>query len=291
MTQPTHIASNDLTLAARIAGDNTKPGLILLHGWPQTSLAWEGVLPELGRDNFALAFDLPGVGSSNDASPSAEKAALAYSILTAAENAGAKSIIICGYDVGGMIAYAAARDFGARIEGAVVMNTVIPGLEPWEKVIADPRIWHFAFHNVPNLPELLVAGHERKYFDFFYDFMAANKESLPNDRRDAYARGYARPKALKAGFDWYRAFEADAKHNRQYKVAETPILYLRGDADGRTPDDYVKGIVQAGAKHVETGVLPKSGEYAPEEAPGALIEALRRFRKNCAAIREGSRRR
>jgi hypothetical protein len=35
-----------------------------------------------------------------------------------------------------------------------------------------------------------------------------------------------------------------------------------------------------GVVSLESGVLPKSGEYAPEEAPGALVEALRRFRRS-----------
>ena len=43
-----------LTLACRKAGEPTDPCLVLLHGWPQTGLAWEGVLPELGRDSYAL---------------------------------------------------------------------------------------------------------------------------------------------------------------------------------------------------------------------------------------------
>ena len=44
---------------------------------------------------------------------------------------------------------------------------VAPGVEPWTKVQANPYIWHFAFHSIPVLPETLVAGRERPYFDYF----------------------------------------------------------------------------------------------------------------------------
>jgi pimeloyl-ACP methyl ester carboxylesterase len=270
-----------LTLAYRKAGKASDPCLVLLHGWPQTGLAWESVLPELGRDSYALAFDLPGVGDSRGAPASAEKTVIADVVLRAAEAAGGKSIIVAGYDVGGMVAFACARDHATRIDGAVVMNTVIPGLDPWQKILADPRIWHFAFHLIPNLPETLVAGHERAYFDFFYDIMASDPQNLPAARRDAYARGYAMRNALQAGFDWYRAMPRDAEHNSQRKEIRTPMLYLRGDADGRSPDDYVPGIRAAGAMNLASGVLPNSGEYAPEEAAQALIAALRRFRSTC----------
>lgn len=55
------------------------------------------------------------------------------------------------------------------------MNTVIPGVAPWSRLVAEPRIWHFAFHSIPQLPELLVSGRERAYFDYFYDLLAGDK--------------------------------------------------------------------------------------------------------------------
>lgn len=274
------IEVGEMTLACRKAGKASDPCLVLLHGWPQTGLAWESVLPQLGRDSYVLAFDLPGVGDSRGAPASAEKTVIADIVLRAAEAAGGKSIVVVGYDVGGMIAFASARDHAARIAGAVVMNTVIPGLDPWKKILADPRIWHFAFHLIPELPETVVTGHERAYFDFFYNVMAKDPQNLPDARRDAYARGYARREALKAGFDWYRALPKDAEHNGRRRDMVTPMLYLRGDADGRSPDDYTPGIRDAGVVNLESGVLPDSGEYAPEEAPQALVEALRRFRRS-----------
>jgi pimeloyl-ACP methyl ester carboxylesterase len=274
------IEVSGLTLACRKAGRSSDPCLVLLHGWPQTGLAWEGVLAELGKESYALAFDLPDVGDSRGAPRSAGKAELADIILQGAEAAGGKSIIVVGYDVGGMIAFACARDHGARIDGSVVMNTVIPGLDPWAKILSDPRIWHFAFHQIPELPETLVAGHERAYFDFFYNVMASDPKRLPDARRDAYAKGYARRAALKAGFDWYRTMPRDAEHNAERTDIKTPMLYLRGEADaGRNMPEYVAGLKNAGVVNLESGVLPDSGEYAPEEAPGALVEALRRFRR------------
>jgi pimeloyl-ACP methyl ester carboxylesterase len=276
------VALGGLSLAVRKAGNDGKPCFVLLHGWPQTSLAWEHVLSHLGRDHYALAFDLPGVGDSEGSPASAEKSVLADIILTAAEQSGGKDIVVAGYDVGGMIAFASARDHGARIMGAVVVNTVIPGLDPWSKVLADPRIFHFALHNVPELPERLVSGRERAYFDFFYDIMAADPKHLREAARAAYAAGYEKPEALKAGFDWYRAMTKDAEHNARRTDIGTPILYLRGDAGPASAplEDYAEGLRQAGVRRLETGTLPHCGEYAPEEAPGELVAHLRRFRRS-----------
>jgi pimeloyl-ACP methyl ester carboxylesterase len=275
------VEMKDLSLGVLTAGDPAQPALVLLHGWPQCKQVYDQVIDALGEDYYVLAFDLPAIGASRGAPPSAEKTVLADIALRAAEQAGARSILVAGFDVGGMIAFAAARDHAERIVGAVVMNTVLPGIDPWAKVLADPRIWHFAFHAIPDLPETLVSGHERRYFDFFVDVLAGRREALTDTYRSAFAKAYERPEALKAGFDWYRAMPADAQHNSRARQIRTPLLYLRGDADGRTPDDYVAGLKKAGALNVASGVLPDSGELAPLEVPQAFMQVLLAFAERC----------
>lgn len=288
MAQSDHVTFNGLRLSCRKAGRSSLPCLVLLHGWPQTGLAWAAILDELGKDHYALAFDLPGIGDSRGVPPSAEKTVLAGVMLSAAERLGGRDIIVAGYDVGGMIAFAAARDHALRIKGAVVMNTAIPGLHPWTRILSDPRIFHFALHNIRDLPETLVQGRERKYFDFFYDAMAADPKKLSSEDRAAYARGYSRSEALKAGFDWYRAMAKDAVHNGQPASFSVPMLYLRGDGGAAASglEDYVQGLRQAGVSDLTTGTLRHCGEYAPEEAPRELITALRDFRHRIQSERE-----
>ena len=109
-----------LTLAYRDAGNHDNPALILLHGWPHSSALYAGVLDELARDSWVLAFDLPGIGESLGTPPSGEKTVLADILLSAAETLGARSILVSGIDCGGMIAYSAARDHAHRIVGATV---------------------------------------------------------------------------------------------------------------------------------------------------------------------------
>jgi pimeloyl-ACP methyl ester carboxylesterase len=264
-----------------MAGDPARPAIVLLHGWPQSRRLFDRVIDQLATDFFTIAFDLPEIGDSRGAPHSAEKTVLADVVLHAAEKAGAKSILIAGLDVGGMIAFAAARDHARRIVGAVVMNTVIPGLDPWARLLSEPQIWHFAFHQIPQLPERLVNGRERAYFDFFYDVLSGYPDALPEEHRAAYTQAYLRPEALRAGFDWYRAMEADARRNAVAKRMTTPILYLRGDADGRSVGDYVRGLRAAGAQRVSKLVIPHSGEFTPVDAPDALARALRDFSRSC----------
>ena len=276
------IAFEGLSLGVLSAGSPTQPGLVLLHGWPHNNRLYDSVIEPLAEAHHVLAFDLPAIGSSRGNPPSAEKTVLAHIVLGAAERAGLKSIVIAGIDVGGMIAYAAARDHGERIRGAIVINTVIPGIDPWEKILADPRIWHFAFHNIAQLPEHLVHGRQRAYFDYFTRMLAGHAEAIDEAHRSTFAAAYQSHGALKAGFDWYRSMAADAQHNSRACTIRTPMLYLRGDADGRKPDDYLPGLKAAGAVAVEGRTLKHCGEFAPLEAPQAFIEAVRDFARSCA---------
>jgi pimeloyl-ACP methyl ester carboxylesterase len=275
------IETDGLSLGLLSAGKPAKRSLVLLHGWPQSKEVYDRVVDGLADDHFVLAFDLPAIGDSRGAPRSAEKKDLAHVVLGAAERCGARSPIVAGFDVGGMIAYAAARDHAHRVSGAIVMNTIIPGIDPWSKVLTDPRIWHFAFHATPALPELLVAGHQRAYFDFFVDFLAGRKDTITERHRATFAKAYERPDALRAGFDWYRAMPADAERNGQPKQIQTPMLYLRGDVDGGSPDDYVRGLREKGAKHLSGAVLHDSGEFAPLEVPEAFMREVVSFAKAC----------
>lgn len=271
------VSVGPLALSANIAGSKDHSALCLLHGWPQTRSIYDGVLDELAGDFHVLAFDLPSIGGSRGMPSAADKSTLADVMLSACEAAGARSPVMAGVDIGGMIAFAAARDHGSRTKAAIVMNTVIPGIEPWSKVVTDPRIWHFAFHSLPRLPELLVQGHQREYFDFFTDVLTRRPERISSALRDEFARAYARPESLQAGFDWYRALEVDAKRNAARQAIETPLLYLRGDADPRSIDDYVAGFKAAGVQQLQSAVVEDSGELLMLEAPEQFTQLVREF--------------
>ena len=277
MTQQISIAAGPLALSALRAGSPDDPAIVLLHGWPLSSAIWEPVIDALARDHFVLAFDLPGIGQSQGSSPPVLKTEIADMVITAALAAGAHDMIVAGVDVGGMIAFAAARDHGDRIAAVVIMNTIIPGIDPWQETLANPQIWHFAFHQLPDLPETLVRGHERKYFDFFLDFLAGDKSKIDEKLRRKLVEAYSTPQALKVGFDWYRAMPKDAEHNALATTIETPILYLRGDADGRKIDPYLAGLRKSGAKQVTGKLIADSGELLSVEAPDALVAALNEF--------------
>lgn len=221
------------------AGLAHETAVLFLHGWPEDWSAWAPVLEIAGKHLHAFAIDLPGIGRSIVTNPPATTRDIAGMLHHVATAIGLGKFVIVGHDIGGQVAYAYLRRYAAEISAAAIMDVVIPGIPPWEDVVRNPSIWHFGFHAVPRLPELLVSGKEYAYFDFFYEALARHADRISPQTRAGYAEAYSKPEALRAGFDWYRAFSEDAIQNKAEKtraLVETPVLYIRGEHE---PGDTV----------------------------------------------------
>jgi pimeloyl-ACP methyl ester carboxylesterase len=260
------------------AGDAHAPPFLFLHGWPESWRAWQPVMALASRQVRAIAIDLPGIGESTGDATDGSKRQLADKVHELISKMGLRDVTLVGQDIGAMIVYAYVRGH-EDIRRAVIMDVVVPGVEPWEAVIHNPHIWHFALHAVASLPERLVAGRQADYFRFFYDTLSCDASKITPKARAAYAEAYASEAALHAGFNWYRAFTEDAKDNQRTSGREltTPLLYVRGDHESGKIADYVDGLTAAGARSLEHVVIPSAGHFTQEEAPDATWRAIGRF--------------
>ena len=182
-----------------------------------------------------------------------------------------------------MIVYAYLHAYPETLQRAVIMNVVIPGLEPWSDVVRNPHIWHFAFHAIPTLPETLVTGRLAAYFAYFYDQLAG-PVGVSRAVRDTYAQAYARPEALHTGFEWYRAFAQDEQANRgsTSDPVQTPVLYVPGEHEVGDLERYLNGLRSGGLRNVQGHVVPGSGHFLADEQPEALLALLRGLMEHSA---------
>jgi pimeloyl-ACP methyl ester carboxylesterase len=260
------------------AGHEHPDTLVLLHGWPEDWTEWRQIMDQACKTHHVIAFDLPGVGESHGTARGGEKATIADTIHQVVQALKLSQYTIVGHDAGAMVAYAYLRKFSAEIKAAVLISSVIPGVEPWSKVLANPHIWHFAFHSTLTLPETLIMGHQRVYFDHFFDILTVDHSAIDDTARNYHASAYQSPEALQAGFDWYRAFSKDAETNSQNKTKiDVPLLYLRGEFEGGNMDEYVHGFHDVGFELITTSRIPGSGHFTPEENPEAVWMEIVKF--------------
>lgn len=252
--------------------------IVLLHGWPQDWSSFSQVMIRAAKTNRVIAIDLPGVGQSITPLADGRKRTIAQTLHGALKKLDLRNVVLVGHDIGGQVVYAYLCEYPGDPACAVIMDVVIPGLEPWERVLRNPHIWHFAFHAIPNLPETLVEGRQADYFAWFFDAIAARPGAISDAARARYAAAYARTSALRTGFDWYRAFAQDARDNTaNVQPLPTPMLYLRGDHESGNIGLYVAGLRAGGFTNVQPAVIADCGHFAPEEQPEAVWACIRQF--------------
>jgi len=263
------------------AGPETGPAVVFLHGWPQDWRAFSSLMALAAPELYAIAIDLPGIGESRVTGAPGDKRGIATIVRSVMTELGLTDVTLVGHDAGGQVVFAFLTSFPNDLRRAVIMDVVIPGISPWDEVLRNPQIWHFAFHSIPQLPETLVHGKEGPYFDFFFDAISGRPDAILREARAAYAEAYSTPAALSTGFDWFRAFPEDARVNAAFASSPdriaTPLLYLRGEREGGTLETYLDGLRAAGIEHVEGDLIPAAGHFAPEEEPAAVWARIASF--------------
>lgn len=269
------VAVNGTTLHYLLAGKGRETPVVLLHGYTQTSHMWRPLMAQLAERRVVIAPDLRGAGLSARPMGGYDKKTMAQDVHALVQSLGYPSVKIVGHGVGLMVAYAYAAQYQDDVESVVLMDSFLPGIGDWRKTRLLHEQWHSHFH--VSMPLQLVEGRERIYFDHFWnDFAADPERSLSEQDRQLYTLAYAQPGGMRAGLEYFRAFEQDALDFAEFARTKlsVPMLVLAGEKasgdallrQGRLVAISVRGIVIRG-----------SGHWIMEEAPQQTVRALTDF--------------
>src|SRR5712691_200637 len=246
--------------------------VVLLHGYAETGHMWLPIMPLLAEHHTVIVPDLRGAGDSSKPDSGYDKKNMAVDIHDLTVSLGFNRVKVVGHDIGLMVAYAYAAQFPQATERLVLMDAFLPGIGDWKSVWLMRDMWHFHFYG--EVPLALVKGRERTYFEHFWnDFAADPKHSILEADRRLYAKAYAQPGGMRAGFEYFRNFERDAKDFAQLSATPLPmpVLVLTGEkASGNFLIEQTKLV----ATHVDGVVVTNSGHWLMEEAPNAVIPAI-----------------
>jgi pimeloyl-ACP methyl ester carboxylesterase len=269
-----HFANANGTRLRYLVGGKGSP-VVLLHGYAQTSHMWNPVVPLLATNHTVIVPDLRGAGGSSKPESGYDKKNMAVDIHDLVTSLGFNRVSIVGHDIGLMVAYAYAAQFPQETERLVLMDAFLPGIGDWKNVWLMRDLWHFHFYG--EVPLALVKGRERTYFEHFWNDFAANpKQSIPEADRRLYAKAYAQPGGMRAGFEYFRNFERDAKDFAELgaKPLPMPVLVLTGE---KASGNFLIEQVRLVATNVHGQIIPGSGHWLMEEAPNRVIPMLVEF--------------
>jgi len=267
------IAANGTKLFVRVGGAG--PAVVLLHGYGETGDMWVPLARDLVRDHTVVVPDLRGMGLSAKPASGYDKKTQGRDIAGILDALNIERAALVTHDIGNMVGYAFAAQYRNRVARLVLIDAPLPGVGPWEDILKNPLLWHFRFGG-PDM-ERLVAGRERIYLDRFWNEFSANPSRFSEAARRHYAKLYARPGAMHAGFAQFAAFDQDAIDNKAFLAAGklgVPVLALGGEKSfGLT----MAAVMRFAASNVEEDVVPDSGHWIMEENPRATVALVRAF--------------
>ena len=249
--------------------------VVMLHGYAQTSHMWNPVMPLLAKTYTVIVTDLRGAGDSSKPESGYDKKNMAVDIHDLVKSLGFNRASVVGHDIGLMVAYAYAAQFPQETDRLVLMDAFLPGIGDWKNVWLMRDLWHFHFHG--EVPLALVKGRERTYFEHFWnDFAADRKRSVSEADRRVYAKAYAQPNGMRAGFEYFKNFERDAKDFAELGATplSMPVLVLGGEKSG---GEFLIAQARLVASNVQGKIISGSGHWLMDEAPQATIPALTTF--------------
>jgi pimeloyl-ACP methyl ester carboxylesterase len=267
------IAANGTKLHVRVGG--TGPAVVLLHGYGETGDMWVPLANDLERDRTVIVPDLRGMGLSAKPASGYDKKTQGHDVAGILDALKIERVALVTHDIGNMVGYAFAAQYRYRLTRFVLIDAPLPGVGPWEEILKNPLLWHFRFGG-PDM-ERLVAGRERIYLDRFWNEFSATPKRFSETARRHYAKLYARPGAMHAGFAQFAAFDQDAVDNKTFVAAgklDVPVLALGGEKSFGTT---MAAVMRFAANDVEEGVIPDAGHWVMEENPSATIAVVRAF--------------
>jgi haloacetate dehalogenase len=285
-----HVPAGETNIFVRKAGSG--PPLLLLHGFPQTSLMWRSIAPLLARDFTVVCADLRGYGQSG-CPPSApdhapySKRAMAQDMASVMEQLGFPRFSVAGHDRGGRVAYRMALDHPGRVDRLAVLD-VLPTATAWDH--ADARLalafWPWSLLAQPEpLPERLVAAAPDAIIDNALGEWGSSAAVFPPEVRAAYVEALGDPVHIHAICEEYRAAATlDREHDRADLAAgrriACPLLALWSARGGlQSWYDALGGLLalwRAWACDVR-GHSIDGGHFFPEECPEQTAGAMASF--------------
>lgn len=271
---------NGLRLHYRSSGKG--PTVLLMHGWLGTSYTWRYVAPQLVDAGFRVVCpDMRGYGDSDKPDAGYDGLTLVEDMRQLLPQANASGPVhVVGWDMGALPSYLFAAHFPEEVASMTYLDEPLPSVN-LHQLSAFTRenyggYWHFGFNHATDLPELLIQGHERAFFNYLYGLMLYNPQAISEADKDEYLRTYAAAGGIRGSNGWYRELLTTTDQFAE-TIGKGKLMMPVMGYGGQYGTPFTKDQLAVISDNVQGGVIPNCGHLIAEEAPDTLAQKLIAF--------------
>jgi pimeloyl-ACP methyl ester carboxylesterase len=238
--------------------------LLLLHGFPLSSAAWDPLRPTLAEVARLVTPDLRGFGGSDKPVGGYGMSELAEDAAALAEALGLERFILGGHSMGGYVALRLAETLAGRLAGLILIDTR-----------ADADSAEALARRDAALATIARDGGAR-YLDGFVPNLLSpsTRERAPRLLAELRAIAAAVPDHVLAGCQ--RGMRERPDSSGLLPRLDVPALVLVGGEDAITPPDVARAMASA-LPQATLAVIPGAGHTPSVERPIPTAEALAGF--------------
>ena len=265
--------------------------LLLRHGTPKNHYYWYKLIPLLTKHFTVVAPDLRGFGYTDK--PPAEEG---YDALTNAHDVAAlmaglghDAYHVHGEDRGAEFAYALAATYRDRVKTLSFCEMLLSGegLEEWsnftpQNISAQFRqqgvwVWHIPFFWIPHLPEMLITGREREFWEFWIKAETWNPNAISDEAISEWINCLKAPGGLRGCLETYRAGLKNARINQDLKQQKLTLPIMTVGAPeffGPLVEEQMLKVAEAVER---SAIFDECGHSLSLEAEDRMATMLRDF--------------
>lgn len=236
MIEHRYVATNGIHLHVLLDGPEDGPLLIFLHGFPEYGRCWEGQLPFFAARGYRVwAPDQRGYNLSEKPRGIApyNRDTIAADTIGLIRASGREQAYVVGHDWGGVVAWWLGIKYPQRVARLAILNAPHPtAISRRMRTSREQRMrsLYAAFFQLPWLPEVVIRAANWR----------ALAETLVRSSRpgtfnaadlERYRAAWARPGAMTAMLNWYRAATRVPTERLPSMRVTVPTLVLWGARD------------------------------------------------------------
>lgn len=263
----------DLVLDAVVAGPDDGEPVLLLHGWPQTTLSWSRIMAPLASSGIRCAA-IDQRGYSPGARPTETSAYELPNLVRDAANAidalGWDRAHVVGHDWGAVVGWALAAQHPGIVKSLTALS--VPHPQAFNAALkSDPVQWKKSaymafFRTAPGKAAHVLLRDDAKAL------RAAYGDAVHSSDVEQYVEFFSEPGVLELTLKWYAAMGGDAF--KAIGPVEVPTTFVWGSDDVAIGAQAARGCGEFCHAEFEMRVLNGRGHWLPDEDPDAVVDAI-----------------